>query len=189
MIEEIAVNNYLKYNLITWNAIICGALIAFGLSFNFHLLTIGLGLTLFSSNSNLINEITMSGFIWTFLGGGLILLFAGWKVGKLIELSPFNIQHNDFRKDNYPYAMLHGFLSWVLYLMMSIIFSFLISEFSAIPFFRDSFINLSLGNSKIQSISSDIKIVGYDVLAVFIIFVFGSLCSSIGAYFGMRSRL
>ncbi len=151
---------------ITWSAVIAGALIAFGLTFLFNLLTIGIGLAIFSTNEQGMKELAFNGYIWTLVGGIVILFIAGWKTGKLIRIYPVYalqveqetvtasssvepaLASEKLYSRSYcecSHGMTHGFLAWVLYLVISLIFMIFIAQAGSVAFFKSSFLNIPMG--------------------------------------------
>jgi hypothetical protein len=149
-----------KIKPITWSAVISGAMIAFGLTFLFHLLTIGIGLSIFSTNEQGIKELAFNGYIWTLVGGVIILFIAGWKTGKLVRICPMHTLHmqqpavplqptlsETVSTNSHCYCshgMTHGFLAWVLYLIISLIFMIFIAQAASVTFLKSTFLNIPM---------------------------------------------
>lgn len=157
---------YTKAKPITWSAVISGAMIAFGLTFLFHLLTLGIGLAIFSTNEQGMKELAFNGYIWTLAGSIIILFIAGWKTGKLIRIYPVQALHVQQEmvagnpsteptlasEKTYTHSycecshgMTHGFLAWVLYLMISLVFMIFIAQAGSVAFLKSSFLNIPMG--------------------------------------------
>lgn len=141
-----------KKKPITWSAVISGGLIAFGLTFLFNLLTVGLGLYIFSTNQQGVNDLVFNGYVWTLAGGIIILFFAGWKTGKLIKICPAHIGTDPSLSDKDHYhcyhGMTHGFLAWVFYLIISLVFMILVAQASPVTFFKSSFLYIPMSISE-----------------------------------------
>ncbi len=169
-INRVMEDRYCLYNIkkkpITWSAVASGALIAFGLTFLFHLLTLGIGLAIVSDNDQGIRSLALNGFIWTLVGGIIILFIAGWKTGKLIKIYPDDTYKCHTTVSGYSdsittetstetttlksksccyHGMTHGFIAWVLFLMISLFFTIFISYTTSMTALNSSFLNIPLG--------------------------------------------
>lgn len=102
--------------LISWTAVIAGALIAFSLSALLNLLNAGLGLMAFPQNYHSMAGVTAGGYIWLILCGVIAMLIAGWVTGRIVR-----------NQANACHGLLHGFLAWSLALLVSL---FLASHFA-----------------------------------------------------------
>jgi len=159
-----------KAKTITWSAVIAGAMIAFGLTFLFNLITIGVGLVIFPDTAKEMKEMAYIGFLWTVLGAFVILFFAGWKTGKLIKLCPMHFSDYTAAVPNATtsqatpvyhksclcaHGMTHGFLAWVLHLMISLVFFIFIAQIATASYLSNSFLNLPVGYSVSDAVASN----------------------------------
>lgn len=128
---------------ITWSAVSTGALVALGLTFLFNLFMLGLGLAGYSVNYHEFRNASVGTLIGGMIGGFILLLFAGWVTGKLIRpnlkdlhclehpLATPPTHHHELtsciKEWSCKSALLHGFLAWVLYLILSLFVLALIS--------------------------------------------------------------
>jgi hypothetical protein len=232
-----------KQKLITWSAVITGALLAFGLTFLFHLLVLGIGFSVYTNNEQGLMDLAFNGFICTLIGGFILLFFSGWKTGKLIKICPKHFYEQHYVSNSAlsgqtaetsaikchhccSNSMTHGFLAWVVYLIISLIFFAFISNVTALGFLKSPYLNLPIsysqtnavashnGNSNDQSMNNaglsnanritsanltsqnQVKPVapavvhkqGSEVIAVFLIFLFGATGSALGSYLGFLSK-
>lgn len=173
-----------KCKHLSWYAVWVGALVALGLTFLFNLLTLGLGLSLYTVNEQGMQTIRWGVLAWMFVGSYILLFISGWSAGKQIcngfSFHPCN-------------GILHGFMSWVLYLMISVfLFSFFI-EAATTALTKNAFINITLGQGTSQGINTPVpnqeavQNVGIATLSTFLLFAIGALGSCIGAYCGIRA--
>jgi hypothetical protein len=160
-----------KSKTITWSAVIAGGLMAFGLTFLFNLITIGVGLAIFPDTAKELKEMAYIGFIWTVLGAFVIMFFAGWKTGALIKLCPMHfggyatpvnattVQATPvYHKSCFcAHAMTHGFLAWVFHLMISLVFFIFVAQIASASYLRSSFLNLPVGYSVTDVIDVDVN--------------------------------
>ncbi|MCS5711290.1 hypothetical protein [Candidatus Berkiella aquae] len=211
--------HYYKVKTINWSAVISGAMIAFGLTFLFNLLTLGIGLTIISTSEQGVRDLAFNGFIWSLIGGVIILFIAGWKTGKLIKLHPSDIAYcheklnANLAQASAPmevcktkccyHGMTHGFLAWALYLIISLVFTFLLSHATAVSSLNSSFLNIPLGipqavaetanTAKVQQkATAEVPIspktaekAGIEIIGIFLIFTLGAAASSIGCHLGL----
>ncbi len=221
-----------KSKTITWSAVIAGGMIAFGLSFLFNLITIGIGLTIFPDTAKEMKEMAYIGFLWTVLGAFVIMFFAGWKTGKLIKLCPmhfgaYTAVPNATTSQATPvyhksclcaHGLTHGFLAWVLHLMISLVFFIFIAQIATASYLSSSFLNLPVGYSVSDAVASDVDNAnapnasnaavakqdatgdvtpatqaaahkaGSNAVVLFLIFVMGAVGAALGSYLGLISH-
>jgi hypothetical protein len=94
----------------SWSAVFAGALVGTGLAFLFNLLSLGIGLTSTTQTVRGVETLAIVGLIWLFIGSYIIFFIAGWVTGKIIRkftMSPRS-------------GALHGFVTWVLALLISV---------------------------------------------------------------------
>jgi hypothetical protein len=218
---------------ITWQAVITGALIAVGLTFLFNLLTVGLGLSIYSTTNEGVNTLAFAGFIATLIGAIVILFIAGWKTGKLIKMCPKHchtcglINESSvnpavttekgictFKHHCCYNSMTHGFLTWVFYLMISLVFLSFVSHAQTLNILKNSFFisipaehteNITTGaavnNPTTYNALSQVearrdkpaavaaKVVGAETIAIFLISLFGAASCALGSYFGLMAKI
>lgn len=139
-LESINHNHSSFITKISWSAISSGALIAFGMTLLFNLLFLSVGLKLNDVSSESVNNISvMVPFIY--IAGGFALLYiAGIITGKILK-SAYLEQHfsfidnkqkqiNNVKMTNKAacFGALHGFISWVVYLMINLLFVSLLAQ-------------------------------------------------------------
>lgn len=171
-----------KCKHLSWYAVWVGALVALGLTFLFNLLTVGIGLTLYTVDDQGMQVIRWSGLAWMFVGGYIMLFIAGWCTGKQIcngfSFHPCN-------------GILHGFMAWTVYLIISVIlFSFFI-EATSTTLMKNAFFNITLGSNANPTSSTPnpdaVQTMGLATLSTFLLFAIGALGSCIGAYCGIKA--
>lgn len=109
---------------ISWNAIFGGAFVALGLTFLFNLLTVALGMSLFSQDSAGKLILGVVGFIWVLVGIYIILFIAGWVAGSSLG------RKSCLRSSN---GWIHGFLAWTIYLIITLfVLSYIANESTAV---------------------------------------------------------
>lgn len=190
---------------ISWSAVITGAIIAFGATFLFNFLTISLGLVLYTPSAEGSAQLVNEAFLWTLIGGFILLLLTGWVTGKLIGISHSRVPKSIT-------GATHGFLAWALYLIMSLSLTVLLSETASDAFAAVSLMNVSVKES--QSIKQSIppndlneldpaltielinpeelkaitKETGKEGMAIFFIFLWGAIACMIGSCLGFSSQ-
>ena len=100
---------------ISWKAVLSGALVAVGLTFLFNILTLGLGLSLFTHNESGQDILVFATLAWMIIGGYAILFLAGWIAGKQKCCS---CHGQSFHCSS---GFLHGFLAWTVYLIIAVV--------------------------------------------------------------------
>lgn len=188
---------------LSWSGIIAGAFFAVGLTFLFNLLTTGLGLSLFTRNEHGMAVLTVAGLIWLVLGVYFIFFFAGWATGKI---AASNLACTDGSTKHCGSGMLHGFLAWTLYLIVTLLILSHIGEATSMKFYKTSFTSIGsdvdttttkiesdtkvsqgavLENEKAGNLTTrDINKLGWATLITFFIFALGALGACIGACCG-----
>ncbi|MGE3318793.1 MAG: hypothetical protein AB7I18_05805 [Candidatus Berkiella sp.] len=164
-------NCHHKY--LCWRAIFAGAIFAVGISFLFNLLTVGLGLSLYTESPDGKLAFTFAGVSWMMVGSYVILFFAGWITGRLVP------DQHSFHLAN---GMAHGFIAWSLYLIVSVILLSLMKDAIVVPALKSFFIDLS--NSHVAKVQA--TKLGHAGLVTFFIFFFGALGACIGAACGIK---
>lgn len=192
---------------LSWSGVIAGALVAIGLTFLFNILTTGLGLSLYTKNDQGMQALTVAGLIWLILGVYFIFFFAGWVAGKVAAR---NLTCDGYHGRHCGGGFIHGFLTWTLYLILSLLILSHIGEATSLRFFRSSFTSVgsdmdTTTTTKIESnvganaksgeaviersskaidsniMTKDIHQLGWVTLTTFFIFALGALGACIGA--------
>jgi len=87
---------------ICWGAILAGVIITLAGESLLNLLGLGLGLTSFTVDMDVISNIGMGAVIWLILSGALCMFLGGWVAGRLVN-SHFYVE-----------GILHGLVAWGL---------------------------------------------------------------------------
>jgi hypothetical protein len=172
---------------ISWNAILGGSLVAIGLTFLFNLLTIALGLSLFTHNPSGQMILTFAGFAWILIGVYIILFLAGWVTGRIV-----NHKHSLHGSNGF----LHGFLTWTAYLIISLFVLSHVASDSAAVLLRTTAVQsqanneLSLStvteNNERAQETKNVNKKGFETFATFFIFLVGAIGCTVGACYGIR---
>lgn len=215
-----------KHQSITWSAVVTGALLAFGLTLLFNLLLFGIGLVVYNRSPQGNEELAFWGFVITLIGGTILLAFAGWKTGKLIKHCPIHymkppevagmVAEQSYRDCGCYHGLTHGFLAWVLYLIISLAFFSVIASNQSYAFMRSPYLATSTaadGGDR-TAVRDDVATdetaaqspaarrvasptateertahdAGVSVIAVFLIFLFGAAGCAIGSFLGLLSN-
>lgn len=172
--------------VISWSAIIAGALIAFALSALFNLFNAGLGFVVFPETFHVLTTLTITSYIWLIICGVIAMFIAGYATGKIMRCnsaSPCN-------------GFLHGFLAWSLALLLALT---LASHFAQTAAQMTAATQVS-SNTQSDMASSETpadvssssqttqssQAVGGATIGLFLIFLFGALAAGLGGYFGVR---
>lgn len=180
---------------VSWNAILFGSLVAIGLTFLFNLLTVALGLSLFSPSQSGKMALTFAGFAWILIGGYIILFLAGWVTGRIVS------HKHSLHAAN---GILHGFLAWTIYLIISMfVLSHMASE-SAATLLRNTVIqsnvthdtdlnatestkrNVNAENDANEPSPHQVHKAGIATFATFFIFLIGAIGCCAGACYGIK---
>lgn len=169
---------------ISWSAIIVPALVAIGLSFLLYVLTIGLGLSVFTLNTEGQLSLAMGSFIWLVISTYVIMFLVGWIAGALVR--PHRCS-----------GVLHGFTAWCLALIVT---AALFSQGTATVLGTPTYYSLKSPTTASQ-VSTQVRIatsstttteavnkLGVGVLAIFFVFVAGALGSCCGGYVGSELK-
>lgn len=180
---------------ISWSAISGGALVALGLTFLFNLLTVAMGLSLFTQNPSGKMILTFAGFAWILIGIYIILFLSGWVTGRIVH------HKHSLHGAN---GCLHGFLVWTAFLIISLFVLSHMASDSAAVLLRTTTINAQIDNevtaaSATESTdgSSNVKMKntqetknihkrGLETFATFFIFLIGAIGCCAGACYGIR---
>lgn len=170
---------------VSWGAILAGTFVAVGLTFLFNLLTVGIGLSVFTRTEQGADILTFSGLAWMVVGGYILLFISGWVAGRLIKSSTSYHALN---------GAMHGFIVWTLYLIVCLLLISQIAESGSLAMIRSAFFHLpsdtALANvqhaANVTASAATARNVGHVALATFFVFAVGALGSCIGAACGIR---
>lgn len=101
---------------LSWGAIVGGALVAIGLSFLLNMLMVAIGLSSFTVDKDGLTTLAISGYIVMLIGIIIVMFLAGMVAGHSSKAYSCN-------------GTLHGFISWCLSLLVTIIFASAITNF------------------------------------------------------------
>jgi hypothetical protein len=175
-----------KIKYLSFKAVIAGTIVALGLSFLFNLLTIGLGLSLFTPSKEGLVTLTFAAVAWMIIGSYITLFVAGWVTGRLVH------SEYSFHLAN---GMLHGFVTWTLYLLVSILLLAVVTDSASLAVLKSYFVNFptmpSTGNSSqilapASAGAAAINKTGYTALVTFFVFLIGAIGCGIGASCGIK---
>lgn len=165
------ISNPYCMRVIAWKGVVAGTIFALGLTFLFNLLTLGIGLSLYTRSPEGQIALTVLGFVWMLIGGFVVLFLSGWVTGKMAST-------------DYPLAkcdgIFQGFIMWTIFLVSSLVILG-ISKVSA-SVLLSNLTSLDL----VLSQASGTNEVGYATLCVFLIFLTGAVGACVGAYFGIK---
>lgn len=168
---------------LSWKPIIAGALMATGLTFILNLFMVAIGVTAFTTGSDGVEKMALTGLIATGLGIVACMFASGWITGYL----------GKHYCSNRHLGMLYGFLAWCVALLISI---FLVTHAQQYVTFYGHFI--SGGSDTIQASSHNIAVSAKAALSekslvistyvIFILFFLSAFSCSLGGHCGMRHR-
>lgn len=172
---------------ISWKSVMTGALVAVGLTFLFNVLTLGLGLSLFTHNENGQDILVFATLAWMIMGGYIILFIAGWIAGKQ---KCYGCHGHYFHSGS---GFLHGFLVWTVYLVIAVVLIALLADTPMMLYIQKAFLNVTLPNTMTGTLSGEnavaaaqsvqtVNKMGVGTLSTFIIFFMGALGASLGGY-------
>lgn len=171
------------HKFLCWKAIFAGAIFAVGITFLFNLLTVGLGLSLYTESPDGKLAFTFAGVAWIMVGSYITLFIAGWIAGRLVS------DQHSFHLAN---GMFHGFMAWSLYLIISVVLISLITDVVSGAMLKSFFIDLSHQHtsggvaSQVHVPSEQANKLGHAGLVTFFIFLLGALGACIGASCGIK---
>ncbi len=172
---------------LSWGAVLTGALVALGLTFLFNLLTIALGLSLYTQNADGAKMLTFAGYAWVLIGGYIILFLSGWVAGRLVH------HHCILHWCN---GILHGFVTWTVYLILSMLVLSYMATPASVSLLRTTFMTITdktttpTPNTQNDSSSTPQTVhkAGHAAFGSFFIFFVGALGCAAGAAYGVRER-
>jgi len=185
----------------SWRAVLVGGVVAFGLLFLFNLLTTGGGLAVYTKTEKGLETLIALAYLWTILGSFLMLFIAGLVTAMIIN--------HDHCSGDPCHGVLHGFVAWVLYILISLTFLSHISE-ATIVTFPQNFLSVSKDTLAVTDVetpaSTDVTTrhghdnkngtipaaeqkeahkIGIAKLAAFFIFLLEAIGACFGAWCGM----
>lgn len=188
---------------ISWGAVLAGAFVAVGLSFLFHLLTLGIGLSSVTTSERGMEALAFGVLIWALVGGYLVFFCSGWIAGALGRSCCTHPCQ----------GLIYGFLVWVLAMLISATMMTKITESTSAMAKGNSVITIMSenNNSNTNATTSTnvqnpaakknnpeeeaamenqakemIHTTGIASLATFFLFLVGALGASFGGYYGAR---
>ncbi|MBI2792851.1 MAG: hypothetical protein HYX61_12920 [Gammaproteobacteria bacterium] len=124
----------------SWKAVLVGAVVAFGLIFLFNLLTIGGGLAAYTRTEKGLETLVTITYLWTVVGSFLMLFIAGLVTSMILS-------HG--QNTHAGHHILHGFVTWVLYILISIIFLSHLNE-TSIATVPQNFMSMSVTSDSVK---------------------------------------
>ena len=121
-------------NSFSFKSVIVGAVVAFGLMFMFNLLTIGGGLAAYTRTEKGLETLISLAYAWTIVGSFLIFFVAG--------LVTSFVAHHSIQDERPKNQVLHGFVTWAIYILISLAFLAHASEATVLSFPK-SFLSVS----------------------------------------------
>ncbi|MCS5711288.1 hypothetical protein [Candidatus Berkiella aquae] len=163
---------------IYWKAVTVGTISAVGITFLFNFLTIAVGLILFKRGQEEMLALTFGTVAWMVVGSYMTLYVAGWIGGRQL--------HGEY-SFNVANGLLHGFVIWSLYLIVSIVLLSLMPDAVVSTILTLLFIHLPAATEAGQHVStSTVNNAGYAALVTFFIFFMGMVGCCIGAACGIK---
>ena len=169
----------------SWTAIFVGALIGLGLTFLLNLLSLAIGMSIFTEQTNQTISFSFIGIVGFFLVAVISMFTTGWIAGKLTILS-------SIRKH---WGFLYGFSAWCVSFIMTVILLMNTLQFTQ---FHSNFTSKNLTAIKIsnqlpmltQSEGSNAetnkKVIALNAYVTFIFFLVGAISSALGGYVGFK---
>ncbi len=182
--------------IFSWRAALLGGLVAFGLLFLFNLLTVGGGLSTYVHTEQGLEKLVAFAYLWLAFGSFLMLFIAGMVTTMVV--------HYDRCMTGSHHSILHGFITWVFYILISLAFLSHLSEASIVTFPQNFFIvhaeNSAMSSETELSMTQTAKKpsknmtteekreahkLGIATLAAFFVFGLEALGACFGAWCGM----
>ena len=163
----------------SWRPIFAGALVAIGLTFLLNLFSVAIGLAVFSTDSQGIENLAFGNLMGMAIGIIASMFAAGWVAGYL------SIRHCTKRH----LGALYGFLTWVVALVVMIFFAQYIQQY--LTYYTQSLsgpVVLSAGTTGVQvaAVKIPAKAVVISTYIVFVLFFLSAFSASLGGHLGMR---
>ncbi len=168
---------------LSWKPVFAGALVAVGLSFLLNLFSIAIGLTAFTTNSEGVETMALSGLLAAAIGIIASMFTSGWLAGYLGQ------RHCSKRH----LGSLYGFLTWCVALILAV---FLASHIQHYISFYGHFLsgstevievnNAASNNVSVAASNMPAKSLVVSTYILFVLFFLGAFAASLGGHCGMR---
>lgn len=167
-----------------WTPVICGALVAIGLSFLLNLFSVAIGLSFLKTNEAGLVTLAVGGYIGLVIGGVSAMFVAGFVSGYLGRCS--NPQRN--------LGVVYGFASWCLALILAALLAAQLGKY--VSFYTNvasnptALVNLNNNNAPVisENTADAANKLGVTSFLIFAIFFLGAFSSSVGGHMGMTSE-
>lgn len=183
----------------SWKAVLVGGVVAFGLLFLFNILTVGGGLAVYTKTEKGLETLVALAYLWTIFGSFLMLFIAGMVTAMIIN--------HDHCSTEPCHGVLHGFVTWVVYILISLMFLSHVSE-ATIVTFPQNFLGVSKdtlavsdaetpittstvhrarekGTPVNEEVQKEAHKIGIAKLSAFFIFLLEAIGACFGAWIGM----
>lgn len=114
-----------QFKCLSWSAIIAGAFVAIGLGFLLNLFGIAIGLTAYTTTPEGVTTLAVGGYIGMAIGVLVVMFVAGWVSGFLGYCA--GCVHCNI-------GALYGFVTWSLALILTILLTSSVGQFTAIQY-------------------------------------------------------
>lgn len=148
----------------SWKGVFVGALVAFGFLFLFNMFTIGGGLSVYTKTEQGLETLITIAYIWKLFGSFILLFIAGY-ITSVISC----------RANECTQGLLPGFIMWVLYVILSLVF---LSHMTGVSIIAS--IPQSLGSPR------EMHAIGVSTLAAFFVLFVEALAACFGAWCGVE---
>lgn len=171
----------------SWTAVFVGALVGLGLNFLLNLISLAVGISIFSQQTLDTVSFSLWGIVGFILVAVFSMFFTGWIAGRLTILP-------SIRKY---WGCLYGFSAWCLSFIMTVILLMNTLQFTQ---FHSNFTSKNIHAIKISNqqpmltesqgsnSETDKKTIGLNAYVTFIFFLLGACSSTLGGYVGFRSE-
>ncbi|MEO8401124.1 MAG: hypothetical protein ABI597_04915 [Gammaproteobacteria bacterium] len=182
---------HLFFKVISWSAILVGALIGIGLSFLLNLFSVAIGLSLVSTTKEGIATLAIGGFIGLLISTIVSMFVAGTAAGYLGRA--ICVKRN--------LGVLYGFTTWCLALILTVLLTSqmgqYVTNYSALVTHPTTVLvtpEVDSPKLSVQEKSTVVavdaqhatNILGMSTFLIFILFFVGALASCFGGHFGME---
>lgn len=183
MTTETIMVHSVECKCLSWKPIFAGALVAIGLTFLLNLFSVAIGLTAFTTGSDGVEKLALSGLIATSIGVVASMFAAGWLTGYLGK-------HYCTKRH---LGALYGFLAWCVALIIAI---FLASHAQEYVRFYGHFISGTTvqmaGSTVAGTVTASAELspntLVISTYIIFILFFLSAFSCSLGGHAGMRHR-
>lgn len=176
-----------KIRVFSWTAVWVGALVGVGLNFLFNLMSLAIGMSIFSQQTNDTISFSSLGVIGFILVAVISMFMTGWIAGKLTIIS-------SVRKY---WGCVYGFTAWCLCLIITIILLMNMIQFTQ---FHSNFTSKNLTAIKItnqipmltesegSNSETNRRLISLNAYVTFIFFLIGACSSTVGGYVGFQVK-